>query len=79
MANDIDFVANFVFLQPDLEHLSVVANPLLLTLLDVPQGVKYLHDMGYLEDEFQYWFEHGIYQYATLVEIVLQDPENCAM
>jgi hypothetical protein len=47
--------------------------------LDVPQGLQYLQDMGYLEDEFQYWFEHGVYQYATLVEIVLQDVNNCQM
>jgi Rapamycin-insensitive companion of mTOR RasGEF_N domain len=57
MTTDPDFVAKFVTLQPDLEHLSNVANPLLLTLLDVPHGLEYLLEQEYLEDEFDYWFE----------------------
>lgn len=79
MTTDKDFVAHFVTLQPDLEHLSNVANPLLLTLLDVPQGVEYLLEQGYLDDEFEYWFENGVFQYSTIVELVLQNPDNCAM
>ena len=29
-------------------------------------------------DEFEYWFEHGVFQYATLIEVVLQEPESCS-
>lgn len=79
MTSDDEFVGHFINHQPDVEHLSKVANPLLLTLLNVSHGLEYLLNQEYLEDEFEYWFEHGVFQYATLVELVLENPDNCLM
>ena len=74
-----NFIDQFVKQKPDLGHLSKVANQFLLTLLDVPFGLHYLIQNRYFEEEFTYWFEHGIFQYATLVELVLENPSSCEM
>lgn len=70
------FVTLFVKNQPDLEHLSNSANQLLLNLLDVPEGLEYLIANDYLQSEFDYWFDYGVFQYVTLVELALQNSSS---
>ncbi|KAI8907215.1 Rapamycin-insensitive companion of mTOR, N-term-domain-containing protein [Gorgonomyces haynaldii] len=79
MENNDEFIHEFIAYQPDLEHLSTVANTLLLRLMNVPAGLEYLMDQEYLEDEFDYWFEHGVFQYIPAVEQHLENNSTAAI
>nr|KAJ3422659.1 hypothetical protein HK105_007090 [Polyrhizophydium stewartii] len=66
-------LAAFAQLRPDIQHLAVVGNDLLLQMLALPSGFKYLAEAGYVESEIDYWFEHGIYQYVTHAELSISE------
>lgn len=48
----------FVSLQPSLDHLGEIGNPLLLKFLSTSKGFQYLKDLDYVYQEMDNWF-HG--------------------
>ncbi len=50
---------------PDIQHLGFFDCTILLDFLALPQGFLYLNP-NFIEGEFKYWIEHGVYQYVDL-------------
>jgi hypothetical protein len=70
-----DFLTKFLSIHPNLDFLSIKANHVLLQLLNVPQGYQQLLQSEILDEEIDFWFDGGVFQYVPKVEILLADSD----
>ncbi|GAA5961649.1 hypothetical protein JCM3765_000463 [Sporobolomyces pararoseus] len=57
--------------QPQVEHLGDVAVDLLTQFLGSPVGVSYLHEIDFIEQELEDWYESRNYRYVVEIELSL--------
>ncbi|GAA5998873.1 hypothetical protein JCM5350_007882 [Sporobolomyces pararoseus] len=57
--------------QPQVEHLGDVAVDLLTQFLGSPVGVNYLHEIDFIEQELEDWYESRNYRYMVEIELSL--------
>lgn len=62
----------FVHLQPSLDHLGDIGNPLLLKFLSTSRGFQYLKDMDYVHQEMDNWFHGQNDIYVSQIEEYLE-------
>ncbi|GJJ15545.1 hypothetical protein Clacol_009823 [Clathrus columnatus] len=57
-----------VELQPALDHLGEIGDPLLLKFMSTPVGFEYLLQSNYIEREMDAWFHERNYHYVIRIE-----------
>ncbi|GAA5902766.1 TORC2 complex subunit TSC11 [Sporobolomyces salmoneus] len=57
--------------QPQVEHLGDAAVELLTQFLGTPVGVRYLHEIDFIEQELKDWYEERNYRYMVEIELSL--------
>lgn len=62
----------FVRLQPSLDHLGEIGNPLLLKFLSTSKGFQYLKDLDYVYQEMDNWFQGQNDNYVRQVNEYLE-------
>lgn len=62
----------FVRLQPSLDHLGEIGNPLLLKFLSTSKGFQYLKEVDYVHHEMDNWFHGQNDNYVRQVEEYLE-------
>ena len=66
----------FVLLQPSLDHLGEIGNPLLLKFLSTSKGFQYLKDLEYVHQEMDNWFHGQNDVYVAQVEEYLEKAHS---
>lgn len=62
----------FVELQPSLDHLGEIGNPLLLKFLSISKGFQYLKELEYVHQEMDNWFHGQNENYVGQIEEYLE-------
>lgn len=66
----------FVMLEPSLEHLGEIGNPLLLKFLSTSRGFQYLKEIDYVFTEMDNWFLGQNDVYVSQVEEYLEKTQR---
>lgn len=66
----------FVMLQPSLDHLGEIGNPLLLKFLSTSKGFQYLKEIEYVHEEMDNWFHHQNNIYVSQIEEYLEKAHS---
>lgn len=73
---DSDNLEYFVSLQPSLNHIGDIGNPLLLKFLSTSHGFKYLKEIDYVHSEMDNWFFGQNDVYVGQVEEYLEGSQK---
>lgn len=66
----------FVLLQPSLDHLGEIGNPLLLKFLSTSKGFQYLKGLDYVHQEMDNWFHGQNDNYVLQIEEYLEKAHS---
>ncbi|KAG6854116.1 hypothetical protein C0991_010280 [Blastosporella zonata] len=71
LCEDKDILQLVVEMQPMMDHLGEIGDPLLLKFMSTPIGFRYLYDTGYIDREMDKWFNERNIYYVIQVEVFL--------
>ncbi|KAF8578071.1 hypothetical protein K439DRAFT_1395907 [Ramaria rubella] len=66
-----DILELAVEMQPTLDHLGEIGDPLLLKFMSTSVGFRYLYKADYIEREMNAWFHERNYHYVVQIEVYL--------
>ncbi|KAI8898408.1 Rapamycin-insensitive companion of mTOR, middle domain-containing protein [Globomyces pollinis-pini] len=70
------FLESVILCKPNISQITQFDNSIVYQFLRYPEGVQFLTESKYIQEELNYWYEHGLYQYVTATELFMQDIDS---